>query len=244
MFFTGYNLNETLRKAEASFEEIHSWSPTVDHNCLIMCIIRAIKALQGHTYVYTPNVFDGDDGFSDEHFLTESCKYTPNPELPLNWYESFKMIPLTLYGHIDTAIETGYRCFETIDGHPCHRHGRMMLFYFSLALIEKIRTGGKKKYVKYLDQVKKNQELTREWANHIPINYMMYWTLIEAELASLDMSTDVSKICNLYDAAMNQAREGSWYLELCIIHEYAGSFYQRIGLDNFAYGFIKKVVIL
>ncbi|KAI8140084.1 hypothetical protein BJV82DRAFT_715928 [Fennellomyces sp. T-0311] len=244
MFFTGYNLNDTLREAEASFEDIHSWSPTVDHNSLIMCIIRSIKALQGQTYIDTPNVFDGDDGFNDTHFLSESCKHTPNPELPLNWYESFKMIPLTLYGHVDTAIQTGYRCFETIDGHPCHRHGRMMLFYFSLALVEKIRHGDKENCQKYLNQVKINQKLIYEWAVHTPINYLMYWTLVEAELVGLEKPFDISTVSRLYDNAIDQARAGSWYLELCVIHEYAGAFYERVGLRNFAYGFIKKSIEL
>ena len=86
-----------------------------------MCVIRTAKALQGQTYIDTPYVFDGDDGFSDTHFLTESCKHSSNPALLLNWYESFKLIPLVLYGHLDTAIEVGYRCFSTFHGHPCHR---------------------------------------------------------------------------------------------------------------------------
>ena len=121
MFYSGYNVADTLRDAERSFEDIHSWSSSIDMNSFAMCVIRACKALQGQTYIDTPYVFDGDDGFSDAHFLEESCKQSTSPALLLNWYESFKMVPLVLYDHVDTAIETGYRCYSTIDGHPCHR---------------------------------------------------------------------------------------------------------------------------
>ncbi|KAI9251841.1 hypothetical protein BDA99DRAFT_521318 [Phascolomyces articulosus] len=242
-FYTGENINDTVRAAEQGFEEIHSWSPTLDHNSLVMCVIRICKALQGKTYVDTPHVFDGDDGFSDAHFLEESCRHTGNPEILLNWYESYKIIALVLYGHLDSAIETGYRCFATIDGHPCHRHTRVMSSYFSLALIEKARLDPTNQK-KYMDQVQKNQALLYGWTIQTPINYAMYWTLVEAELRSMEKPLDVVKVGELYENAINQAREGSWYLELCVIHEYAGSFYDRIGFKNVAYGLIKKAVDL
>ncbi|KAI8138424.1 hypothetical protein BJV82DRAFT_631487 [Fennellomyces sp. T-0311] len=241
MFYNGYNLHDTLQDAEASFADIHAWSTSIDMNSFAMCIIRAAKALQGHTYIDTPNVFDGDDGFNDAHFLEESCKQSSNPELVLNWYESFKIVPLTLYGHVDSAIEVGYRCFKTIDGHPCHRHTRMMLNYFSLSLIEKCRQDPLLKD-KLMEQVRMNQELVHEWAVHSSINYAMYWTLIEAELAAFGDTPDILRAGRLYEQAIKQAREGSWYLELCVIHEYAGAFYERVGFFNIAYGFIKKAV--
>ncbi|KAI9494151.1 hypothetical protein BDB00DRAFT_819835 [Zychaea mexicana] len=241
MFYNGYNCSVTLQEAERSYEDIHSWSASIDMNSFAMCIIRLTKALQGHTYIDTPEVFDGDDGFNDEHFLTESCKQSSNPELVLNWYESFKIIPLVLYGHLDTAVEVGYRCFRTLHVHPCHRHTRMALFYFSLGLLEKCRQDPERKD-EYLKQIRANQEFVREWAVHSAINYSMYWTFVEAELAGLGESPDVLRAGRLYEDAINQAREGDWYLELCVMHEYTGAFYDRVGLRNVAYGFVKKAI--
>ncbi|KAG2223954.1 hypothetical protein INT45_013411, partial [Circinella minor] len=241
MFYNGYNVADTLRDAEQSFEDIHSWSSSIDMNSFAMCVIRTCKALQGQTYIDTPYVFDGDDGFSDAHFLEESCKQSTSPALVLNWYESFKMVPLVLYDHIDTAIKMGYRCYSTIDGHPCHRHTRMMLWYFSMALIEKCREGTDRKE-EYMEQIRKNQELQHEYAVHSPINYAMYWTSIEAELAGSGDSPDVLRAGRLYEDALNQAREGNWYFELSIIHERTGAFYYRVGLYNTAFGYIKKSI--
>ena len=117
----------------------------------------------------------------------------------------------------------------------------MMLWYFSLALIEKCRTGTDKEE-EYMEQIRKNQELQREYAVHSPINYAMYWTSIEAELAGFDGSPDLLRVGRLYEDALNQAREGDWYLELSIIHERTGAFYHRVGLYNTALGYIKKVL--
>ena len=141
MFFAGYHLADCLVEAEACYDDTHAWSASADTNILIMCIIRTIKALQGHTHAsIAEGVFDGDDGFSDSHFISESCKMSTNIDIPLNWYDSYRMIPLVLYGHYEYAIAVGYMCIRTMHNHPCHRHTRIMLFYHSLALIEKLRT--------------------------------------------------------------------------------------------------------
>ncbi|KAI9245237.1 hypothetical protein BDA99DRAFT_290142 [Phascolomyces articulosus] len=244
MFFNGHHTADTLQYAEERYEEIRSWSSSIDPNCLVVCVIRACKALQGQTYIDTPYVFDGDDGFLDGHFLTESCKQSSNPALLLNWYESFKLVPLVLYEHIDTALEVGYRCYRTFHGHPSHRHTRMMLFYFSLALIEKCRQDPSRKE-EYLSQVRENQEHMHEYAVNSPINFAMYWILIEAELVGFNGSPpNISQASRLYEKALDQAREGDWNLELCIFHEYTGAFYYRNGFHNIAHCFIKKSINL
>ena len=242
MFYCGYHIADTLRESEQIYEDVYAWSPTTDMNAFIMSIIRCCKALQGQTYVDTPNVFDGDDGFNDKHYLAESSKGASNPEVAQNWYESYKMIPLTIYGHYNAAIETGNRCIMTMSAHPNHRHLFLNLAYLSLSLIQKAKNDPKNKQT-YLDQVEEHQGFLREWATHSPINYAMYWTFLQAELTSLEASHEAYfRAAQLYEQAITQAREGSWYLELCIFHEYAGAFYNRIGFYNVAYGFIKKVI--
>lgn len=244
LFGLNRNLADTLHEAESNYEDIHGWSASIDSNMFAMTIVRVCKALQGHTFIDTPEVFDGEDGFNDAHFLKESCKHSSNPELLVNWYEAFKIIPQTLYGHLDAALETGFRGAAEVDGHPCHRHTRILLHYFSLALTMKLREDNLDPETrnKYLEQVKENQAKVYEWAEHSRINYMMYWTLIEAELAS--MESNIVRACRLYEEAIDQAREGGWHLAVCIAHECSGMFYERIGLRNVAYNLIKKAIDL
>lgn len=241
LYYLGDNLANTLVEAETCYDDIHAWSSSVDSNILIMAVIRTIKALQGHTYNTSPfEIFDGDDGFNDIHFISESCKQSSNLNVPLNWYDSFRLVPLVLYGHYEHAIAVGYMCIRGIHNHPCHRHTRMMLTYHSLAIIEKIRCEDLDEEERdvYMKRVVANQVRMEEWVKYSKVNFSMWYTLIEAEISSL--SNDIAKTIQLYEKAIDQCREGDWYIDLCVCHEYAGGYYARVGLKNAAYGLLKK----
>ncbi|KAI9259730.1 hypothetical protein EDC94DRAFT_542589 [Helicostylum pulchrum] len=245
LYYMGENLADTLVEAETCYDDIHTWSSSVDSNILIMAVIRTIKALQGHTYNSSSfEIFDGDDGFNDVHFISESCKQSSNLDVPLNWYDSFRLVPLVLYGHYEHAISVGYMCIRGIHNHPCHRHTRMMLTYHSLAIIEKLRCEqlGEEEVSMYMERVNANQARMEEWVTHSRINFSMWYTLVEAEKSSL--TNDMATTIQLYEKAMDQCREGGWFLDLCVSHEYAGGFYARAGLKNAAYGLIKKAMNL
>ncbi|KAI9494152.1 hypothetical protein BDB00DRAFT_938504 [Zychaea mexicana] len=252
LFCLNNNIADTLREAESNYDDIHTWSSSVDTNMFAMCIIRVCKALQGHTYIHTPDVFDGDDGFNNEHYVKESCKQSSNPELILNWYDTFYIIAQTLYGHTDSAIATGYKTVNVVDDHPCHRHARIYLHYFSLALMDRLHQQEDDKQLepaerkKYLKQVHENQVKVHEYARHSRINYIMFWTLIEAELSSLQNESlkGFGKTCRLYEDAINQAREGGWHLEICVAYERAGAFYLRNDIHNVAFTLLSKAINL
>ncbi|OBZ88971.1 Peroxide stress-activated histidine kinase mak2 [Choanephora cucurbitarum] len=248
MLYTGYRLSDVLIEAESCYDDCHAWSSSADTNVLIMSIIRCVKALQGHTFSENPKeVFDGDDGFNDSHFIAESCKQSANPRVPLNWYETFRMIPLVLYGHYDYAIALGYCVVNGIGDHPGHRHTRIACAYHSLALLEKVRTEKdimtQEEIDVYLERVEANQDILRPWAENAATNYQYFYTLIEAEKAAI-APNDISKAIRLYEDAIDQARKNNYYFELCICHEYAGAFYARMGLKNTAFGMIKKAISL
>lgn len=246
MLFTGEALSETLIEAESCYDDIHAWSSSADTNILIMAIIRTIKALQGHTFHNSPEeIFDGDDGFNDSHFISESVKQSSNPDVPLNFYDSFRMLPLVLYGHYNYAIAVGYMCIRGIHNHPGHRHTRLMVTLHSLAILEKLRTEelDQEEFDIYMERVEKNQDILRPWMEHSRINYSMWYTLVEAEKAAI-VSKDLGKAIRLYEQAIDESREGNWFLELCMCHEYMGGFYARMGMKNAAYGILKKAVSL
>ncbi|CAO3666661.1 unnamed protein product [Rhizopus stolonifer] len=244
-FFTGENLSTVINEAETCYNDIYSWSTSADSNILTMSLIRTIKALQGYTFTHLPDaIFDSDDGFSDQHFIIESCKPSDNPTVPMNWYESFRMLPLVLYGHYEHAIAVGYMCIRGIHNHPGLRHTRMMIYLHSLAIIEKLRTENlnEEAVAIYTDRVQENQALLKIWVDHSPVNFSMWYTLVQAEIASL--SNDIPTTISLYEQAINQSRDGGWFLELCICYEYAGAFYARSGIKNVAHGLLKKATNL
>lgn len=241
LFQTGHHLSDVLPVAQDCADQTIKWSETTDRNVMAMAAVQVIKALMGRTYWEDGKVFDGDDGFNDEHFITESCmKLGSASDIPLNWYQSHKIIAVTLYEHYEQAIELGNFCYRTLAQVPGMRHSLVALFYYSIALIARARDNNET-LDDCIKQVAINQNILYELMQHCRVNYCLYWTLVEAELASLDGHHRVMEAISLYEEAINQAREGGWYLELCITHELAGAFYYRQGIRNVAYNLIKKV---
>ncbi|KAG2173042.1 hypothetical protein INT44_007015, partial [Umbelopsis vinacea] len=243
-FYSGMNLWDVLQSAETAYEEVHTWAPSIDTNILIISLLRTIKALQGKTYMADAKcVFDGDDGFNDAHFVNEICLHSVNPAVPVNWYESLKMLPLVLYGHSEEAIRVGDQCHFESHNHPCQRHTRFMMFLHSLAIIDVIRRtpnmDGRSRF-HYLNKVQQNQRLLNEWVQNSRINYELWYVLVEAETMSLQ--DNFVKASKLYEKAMDLARDGHWMLEKCMTHEYAGEFYLRNGIANVGVALLHKAV--
>ncbi|KAG2171396.1 hypothetical protein INT43_009057 [Umbelopsis isabellina] len=242
--FLGHNLWDVLQAAQACYEEVHTWSPAVDNNILIMSILRTVKALQGKTYVSEASrVFDGDDGFNDAHFVGEICQHSVNSSVPITWYQTFKMLPLVLFGHSEEAVRIGYHCHNGIHNHLCQRNTRFMMFLHSLAIIDVLRQSkgiDSAKRQELEATVQSNQKAIGEWANHCPVNYGMWYSLVEAEFVAL--GNNFVESCKLYEKAMDRTRDGHWMLEKCITYEYAGEFYLRNGITNVAVALIRKAV--
>ncbi|KAI9275768.1 hypothetical protein BDA99DRAFT_496416 [Phascolomyces articulosus] len=246
LFGVSGDITNVLHEAEIAYEDIYTWSASDECNMLIMSIIRACKALQGHTYIFTPNVFDGDDGFNDTHFVKESHHEASNADLALGWYATFKLIAQVLYGHTDAAIETGFSVLDAICQHVCQRSSRLMLYYFSLALVEKLRHIhlDPQMRMKYIQQLQYNQDILLEWSTHGSINSSMFNSLIQAEMITLSESPDILQACHLYEDAINQARDGGWFIHMCVAQEYALAYYLQIGMNNVAYGCFRKAIDL
>ncbi|KAM3579037.1 Chk1 protein kinase, variant 2 [Umbelopsis sp. WA50703] len=242
--FIGDNLWDVLQAAQACYEEVHTWSPAVDTNILIMSILRTVKALQGKTYVDDAKfIFDGDDGFNDAHFVGEICQHSANPSVPITWYQTFKMLPLVLFGHSEEAVRIGELCHAGIHNHLCQRNTRFMMFLHSLAIINVLRESKDMDSAKRQDlraTVLKNQELISDWVRNSPGNFEMWYTLVEAEFVALD--NNFVESCKLYEKAMDRTRDGHWMLEKCITYEYAGEFYLRNGITNVAVALLRKAV--
>ncbi|RUS21247.1 hypothetical protein BC937DRAFT_93220 [Endogone sp. FLAS-F59071] len=243
-FFVGENLSDTLQQLQLSLEEVRDLNS--DITALFVAIIRTILALQGKTYLEKDNIF-GDDSFCEQDFIEERCRYSTNPLVSMNWYRSFKMLPLVLYGFYEEAVELGFECIKTLHCHPCHRHGRMTLFLHSIAMIACIRNSlvDEQTQKQYFVKIGLNQELISKYAVHSRINYIMWHTLVvrthihnyifaEAELATLSHGASMEIAANLFDRAIDEAQQGDWIQETAFAYELAGAFYLRRGMKSVA----------
>ncbi|MFB2936239.1 AAA family ATPase [Aerosakkonemataceae cyanobacterium BLCC-F154] len=105
-------------------------------------------------------------------------------------------------------------------------------FYHSLALLSNYQQVGAEEQRKYLALVGTNQEQMKFWAVHAPMNYQHKYLLVEAEKARV--LGEVLAAMELYDAAIQEAKEQGYKQEEAIANELAAEFYLALGRDKIA----------
>lgn len=85
---------------------------------------------------------------------------------------------------------------------------------------------------KYREQVSKNQERMKVWAENCPANYGHKYYIVEAELARLAGNTN--NALEFYDKAIELAKEHEYHLEEAIANELAAKFWLARKKELFA----------
>jgi len=89
----------------------------------------------------------------------------------------------------------------------------------------------------YLQQVTENQEKMKIWAHHAPMNYQHKYDLVEAEKARVLGELEA---IDLYERAIEGARENSYIQEEALAYELAAEFYEARGMEKFAQTYMKE----
>ncbi|MGK7892164.1 MAG: ATP-binding protein, partial [Xenococcus sp. (in: cyanobacteria)] len=125
-------------------------------------------------------------------------------------------------------------------------------FYYSLSLLALCDRGlgtgdwglGNKKepnhqQLKYLEQVVTNQQKMKLWADHAPMNFQHKYDLIEAERARV--LEEYWQASELYERAIQGARDNEYLHEEAIAYELAAEFYLTVGREKIAETYIREV---
>ncbi|WP_127083536.1 trifunctional serine/threonine-protein kinase/ATP-binding protein/sensor histidine kinase [Dulcicalothrix desertica] len=96
-------------------------------------------------------------------------------------------------------------------------------FYYSLSLIANYVNVCSLQQEVYLNQIELNQAQMKDWAAHCPSNYQNKYELVEAEKSRI--LGKYWEAMQFYDAAIKNASENEFILELALAYELAGEFY-------------------
>ncbi|MHC5733885.1 trifunctional serine/threonine-protein kinase/ATP-binding protein/sensor histidine kinase [Nostoc sp.] len=105
-------------------------------------------------------------------------------------------------------------------------------FYFSLALLGLAQTLEPAQRSIYLNQVEKNQNQLRAWANHAPMNILHKFHLVKAEICQV--LGDYKETIEHYDRAIALAKEHDYIQEEALANELAAKFYLNWGKQRIA----------
>ena len=109
-------------------------------------------------------------------------------------------------------------------------------FYYSLALLANYPQVKVVEQEQYLKTVAKNQEKMKEWARHAPMNFQHKYDLVEAEKSRILGQPLVAM--ELYDRAINGAKENRYIQHEAIANERAAEFYLTLGREKIARSYL------
>ncbi|RAM48066.1 MAG: hypothetical protein C6Y22_29905 [Hapalosiphonaceae cyanobacterium JJU2] len=105
-------------------------------------------------------------------------------------------------------------------------------FYYSLSLLSQYGDANYSERQQILYQIKKNQEKMKYWAHHAPMNYLHKYKLVEAEKARVLGQTVAAM--ELYDQAIEQAKQQRYLQDEALGYELAAEFYISLGREKIA----------
>jgi predicted ATPase/signal transduction histidine kinase/DNA-binding response OmpR family regulator len=111
-------------------------------------------------------------------------------------------------------------------------------FYQSLALLALYPKADLNQQKQLLEKVSSNQERMKEWAEHAPENYQHKYELVEAEKARV--LGNIVEAMELYDRAIQGAKEQQFIHEEAIAYERAAEFYLSLGRVEFSQFYLKN----
>ncbi len=143
-------------------------------------------------------------------------------------YKTMKSQVLYMYGDWDGAYQYAIEAKEIIQyvmGFFCTA---VHNFYYSLALVRKYENTRDDVKAEYYEQIQQNQTQMKTWADNCPENFLHKYLLVEAEM--LRVAGDNIKAMEVYDRAINLAKENQYLQEEALACELAAKFY--LGWDK------------
>ena len=155
-----------------------------------------------------------------------------NHRYALHSLYSAKLILHYLYKDYANAVINGKMAQEYSNGVTGLVNLAVQNFYYSLALLAQYSSLCEAEQAQYLNQVAANQETLQRWAFHAPQNFQHKYNLVEAEKARVLGQTLVAM--ELYDRAIQGAKEQQYTQEEALANELAGEFYLSLGREKIA----------
>ncbi|AFZ35265.1 ATP-binding region ATPase domain protein [Stanieria cyanosphaera PCC 7437] len=161
-----------------------------------------------------------------------------NDRTGLHYFYLNKLILCYLFKDYQQALENGWQAEHYLDGVKAFFVVPVFHFYDSLVRLALYPSASPSQQQQFLNQIKKNQEKMRKWADHAPMNYQHKYELVEAEKARV--LSQYWQAMNYYDNAIALASEQGYIQEAALAAELAAEFYFSLGKDRFAQEYLKE----
>ncbi|NER32934.1 MAG: AAA family ATPase [Oscillatoria sp. SIO1A7] len=153
-------------------------------------------------------------------------------------FNIFKSQVLYLYEDYDLALAAILEAGKYIDFVLGHFQGSEHNFHYSLVLAYLYREATGETKQQYWQQLESNQKRMKIWADNSPDNFLHKYLLIAAEMAR--GSGEHLEAMDLYDRAIDSARENKFIHNEALANELAAKFWLARGKEKFANIYLKN----
>ncbi|MBD1923020.1 GAF domain-containing protein, partial [Microcoleus sp. FACHB-831] len=153
-------------------------------------------------------------------------------------YHVLKSQILYMYEKPNEALEWAILSLDIINyimGHISSSHHN---FYYSLILTAVYPTASESQQKQYLETLAANQQQMKIWADNCTENFLHKYLLVEAEIARINGRGEGA--IDLYDKAIESARENEFIQNEALANELAAKFWLIKGKEDFAQIYMKK----
>jgi predicted ATPase/GAF domain-containing protein/tRNA A-37 threonylcarbamoyl transferase component Bud32 len=231
LIYQGKNLSLLLKEVDRSL----SFSQDSKNQWSIDCILAAKILVRNLVGLTKDNLCFDIEETSEAHFL-ETCQAN-NSLAALCFYYIFKAEILCLY---DRPIELGLlqQSAEWFDYIPGTISIAKHNFYYSLTLISWCGQATTADRDLYWQQIQANQLRMKEWADNCPENFLHKYLLVAAEICR--SSGQWQQAINLYDRAIESAKEHEFVHNEALANELAAKFWLERNKEDFAQFYMRK----
>jgi predicted ATPase/GAF domain-containing protein/tRNA A-37 threonylcarbamoyl transferase component Bud32 len=231
LIYQGKNLNLLLKEVDRSLvfsqESKNQWS--------IDCIMAAKILVRNLVGLTKDNLCFDIEETSEAHFL-ETCQKN-NSLAAVCFYYIFKAEILCLYDRpIELSLlQQSAKWFDYIPGTiSIAKHN----FYYSLTLLTRCAQAATEDRDLYWQQIETNQLRMKEWADNCPENFLHKYLLVAAEMSRI--SGMWQQAINLYDRAIESAKEHEFVHNEALANELAAKFWLERNKEDFAQFYMRK----
>ncbi len=161
-----------------------------------------------------------------------------NDRTGLHYFYVNKLILYYLFGDHQQALENAIAAANYLDGVTAFLVVPVFHFYDSLVRLALYPSVSNVEQDSLLNQVEANQEKMRKWTDYAPMNFQHKFDLVEAEKSRV-LGERLEAI-DLYDRAIQGAKENDYINDVAIAYELAAKFYLSQNKELTARAYIQE----
>ncbi|WP_204105407.1 MULTISPECIES: AAA family ATPase, partial [Spirulina sp. CCY15215] len=235
LFFSGKNLNQTQ-------QEINNYSQKIEQLKQNQAIYR-VRHLQ-HALFELMGQTENSPGIAGKPYNEQALLTIHQQEGDRGALGYFYILKLQLcycFESYEEAEKNSLQAEEYLNSMRGGYSSVLFYFYSSLTYLEICTNAPESQQKQLLDKVNTYQKKMQKWAHHAPMNFLHKYNLIAAEGDRL--LGQYATAADLYDRAIQGAKEHQYIQEEALANELAGKFYLAREKDAIARAYLQQAYL-